>query len=320
MGRCMQCVECPDQGLGPEMDFGDIWMQSADDDIVDDYEEVDDQEEPKKEILQIPGRKYDSEFGKARRKKQFVEAAPSHDGKPCFAAYQVTYALWEEPDDDDEPPANRRPLFGIRIYDVTPEADADRAKDLVVKFDTLLACARHQPFYDRLEVVAVPLDAHLSDLEKAKICTAYDDAERASRMATCHYAFYIPPYITDRYYRRGLVMIDRLEADSGWENLFTESAARKTLVARNMEPVEPAQSRYGSFSVVKWQPRPKTWEEDEETPPPADHAHCLEQPFEHFAYEFGCAGRLRRGIETFYIHYVDEGRLDHELQRAKEAE
>lgn len=112
-------------------------------------------------------------------------------------------------------------------------------------------------------------------------------------------------------------MIDRLELDSGWEHLLAESAASGTLTAGNMEP---AQSRYGSYSYVYWQPRLKMWEENEDTTPPADHLHCLKRPFEHFAYEFGSAGQVREGIETFYIHHVDDGRLDHELQRAKEAE
>lgn len=125
----MSCCECRASGLGPEKDFGDF-------DSGDEAEETaDDQGGTKNEI---PGRNACLNYGKSRPTKQFVEAAPSHDGKPCFASWIVPYPVWEKPDDDDKPPVNKRPLFGIRIYDVTPEANADRAKELATKLAALV--------------------------------------------------------------------------------------------------------------------------------------------------------------------------------------
>lgn len=113
----------------------------------------------------------------------------------------------------------------------------------------------------------MPLDPGLAEQEKGQRCAAYDDAERASRMATGSYAFYIPPRITDDWFRRSLVVIDRLESVTEWEqHILTDPCSGDTRAAFKMDP---AQSRYGTFSLVYWQPRLGTWKEAEETPPPA---------------------------------------------------
>lgn len=163
----------------------------------------------------------------------------------------------------------------------------------------------------------MPLDPGLSDQEKGQICATYDDAERASRIAAGPYAFYIPPRIMDRWFRRALGMIDRLEPVSGWEDhLFSELQAQDPTITVYMDP---GKSRYGSFCLVYWEPRLETWEDAEETPPPAGHVQCLKKALDTFSCEFGLGGELRNGIETFYIHYVDDGRLDDEIRLAKEA-
>ncbi|KAK4098281.1 hypothetical protein N658DRAFT_488507 [Parathielavia hyrcaniae] len=68
--------------------------------------------------------------------KVVVEPASSHDGSPTFAAYYVPlYALEAVPDSEDgyrnSPPAEEteiyRPKFGLRIYDTTSHATAERA-------------------------------------------------------------------------------------------------------------------------------------------------------------------------------------------------
>lgn len=121
-----------------------------------------------------------------------MEPAPCHNpSKPYFAAYLANYPISVDFNDDDQLPAHRRPLFGIRIYDVTPQAgDTDRIGDLAVRINAATSCARHGVgtglYYDRLEVIGMPLDSqqHLSDREKAWIYADYDKKERETRMAT----------------------------------------------------------------------------------------------------------------------------------------
>lgn len=311
MGRppywCGSCKECEEQRLGPE-------PGSQPDNENDSQDEK-----------EIPGYPIGPAYYKRRKWKAFVESAPSHDpSKPCFAAYLALYPVSVEFDDDDHPLASRRPLFGIRIYDVTPQAgDVNRTRDLAVKINASTEWTRHTsghggPYYDRLEIIGMPLDARLSDLEKAKICAAYDDKEREARMATGDSGFYIPLRITDNLFRRVLIMIDRLEVDSGWESHLCRGWNTDEYWAADKMP--PEESRDGSFAIVDWQPRPQGWEDIEEPIPPADLVLCRPKfPFELFALIIAADDMMRLGINKFYEHYVADGRLEQELRRAKEA-
>lgn len=252
-----------------------------------------------------------------------MEPAPSHDpSKPCFAAYQTVYRLSDEFDDDDKPSAHRRPLCGLRIYDVTPQAgDANRVRDLAVRINAAtLESRKDGPYCDRLEVIGMPLDSPgLSDLEKARICADYDETERDTRMATGDAAFYLPLRINDDSYRRSLVVIDKLDVTSDWEDcLITKSwsdSFEKAIIARKMGPEK---SRFGTFFTVRWQPRPWGWEMLGEPAPPADHVHLLKFPFELLSVELG-SDFAQPGIAKFYNHWVMDGLLDQELRRAEEA-
>jgi hypothetical protein len=273
----------------------------------------------------IPGYPIGSSYHKVRKLKAFVEPAPSSDpSKPCFAAYLANYPISLDFDDDGHPPAHRRPLFGVRIYDVTTQAsDADRIKALAVAINAATDATLHKagtgPYYDRFEVVGMPLDVQqqgLSDREKARICADFDDKEWDVRMGTGDAGFYIPLRIRDNLYRRNLVMIDRLNATSGWENRL----AREWYTAETdaLQRMDPERSSCGTFSVVWWQPRTRAWEDYGETVPPTDDVHLIKYPFELFALVLGNQDFLRNGISTFYEHFVAHGRLEQELGRAKE--
>ncbi|KAF6783484.1 hypothetical protein CSOJ01_15892 [Colletotrichum sojae] len=51
-----------------------------------------------------------------------VEEAPSHDGRPCYAAWEMCEA---DPDIQTPPDVSNRPKWSIQLYDTTPAA-ADR--------------------------------------------------------------------------------------------------------------------------------------------------------------------------------------------------
>lgn len=315
MRRWNCCVDCKEQGLG-----------LSDDDYKNKYNHIDG-EDNSVDVGQVPGYPSGPPYYKTIRYKAFVEPAPSHDpNQPCFAAYLATYPVSVDFDDDDKPPAHRRPLFGTRIYDVTPQAgNADRIRDLALRILAATHLTLHQagngPYYDRFEVIGMPLDSqHLSDREKVRICADYDEKERELRMATGDKGFYMPLRILDDLYRRGLVMIDRLDVNSDWEDhLLTDGRAEET---KAVFKADPEQSRYGTFCVAYWQPRTKGWEDMEEAVPPADDV-CLhgrtKYPFQLFALLLEHPDYSRQGIDKFYEHFVSDGRLDQELQRAKEA-
>lgn len=172
---------------------------------------------------------------------------------------------------------------------------------------------------NRFEVVGMPLDVQQQDVpdrEKARICADYDDKERDVRMATGDMGFNIPLRIRDNLYRRNLVMIDRLDVASGWEDRL----AREWYTAETdaLQRMDPERSSCGTFSIVRWQPRTRGWEDYGEAVPPADDVHLMKYLFELFALVLGNQDFLRNGISTFYEHFVAYGRLEQELGRAKE--
>ncbi|KAK3385295.1 hypothetical protein B0H63DRAFT_181376 [Podospora didyma] len=320
--RCGACSEC-----------GTLKIELPPRPTRNDDDDDDDYAEPPQKV--IPGCTYGRDLGKVRRHKSFVEAAPSHEpSKACFTVYEVPYNAYVDfPYDEDNPPTDLRPIFCVRIYDVTPEACASRARELAVRLHEATRKTRQNEidggFYDRIEIVAFPLDASLSVEEKAKQCTAYDDAERACRMATGSAAWYIPWRIMDQRYRRGLMIIDRLDLDSEWEqHLLMEPENRGSLdcasydkALSDQQDLAPEESPFGSFSFVRWQPRLASEEMEGETvPSAADGLNFRTETFELFAHTLADQFRVREGMDIFYIHFAADGPLGDELRRAKEVE
>ncbi|CCF45788.1 hypothetical protein CH063_14750, partial [Colletotrichum higginsianum] len=58
-------------------------------------------------------------MGKRVYPRTIVEEAPSHDGRPCYAAWQMTEM---DPDTETPPDASNRPKWSIQLYDTTPAA------------------------------------------------------------------------------------------------------------------------------------------------------------------------------------------------------
>ncbi|KAJ4285990.1 hypothetical protein N0V88_008177 [Collariella sp. IMI 366227] len=130
------------------------------------------------------------------RWKIVVEPAPSHDGAPTYAAYEMQLAqLPADPDTPDgysnSPPTQdaekHRPPFGIRIYDTTASATADRAALLARRISELTydqRVGRDGSSYckDRIEVVALPLPETTTKKERIARCEAHNDAERETRL------------------------------------------------------------------------------------------------------------------------------------------
>lgn len=308
MPHCYQCKECREQDLG-----GSSLESNIRDSVIPGY--------PHYSPHPYIGRK-------VHKSKKFVEVAPSHDAsKPCFAAYTAKYSLSEESDDDDSPPAKRRPLYCTRIYDVTPEADdAARTRDLAIRlygaFVRDSTVDRSESFGERFEVVGMSNTA--SDpqqpqtlAQKARMCADYDDQERAVRMATGSDGFYIPLQLNDDLHRRALVMIDRLNPETtDWDTRMLESWQDPRV--KEFECMAPVDSPCGSFSVVWWQPRIRGWEEDGAGVPPPDHLHLRTFPLEMFILMLWSGMDIRVGLKTFYEHFVADWRMDEELRRARE--
>jgi len=128
--------------------------------------------------------------------------------------------------------------------------------------------------------------------------------------------------MTDPYHRRSLVMIDRLDLESDWEqNLaaitgFWDSPEK---AARNeaADHTSPEESQYGSFCLVLFEPRPDGWRARSRPVPPPTQTQPLKFPFEQLGLILDDPTMIRMGMETFYTHYVRRGRLDREMERVK---
>ena len=272
MPYCYQCKECREQDLG-----GSSLESNTRDSVIPGY--------PNYSPHPYIGRK-------VNKSKKFVEAAPSHDvSKPRFAAYTAKYRLSEEFDDDDSPPAKRRPLYCTLIYDVTPDAgDPARTRDLAIRIygrfvqDSMVN--GFESFGERFEVVGMSNAASDSQqpqtlAHKARMCADYDDQERNARMATGSDEFYIPLQLNDELHQRALVMIDRLNHETrDWDTRMLESWQDPRV--KEFEYMAPEDSHCGSFAVVWWQPRIHGWEVNGADVPLPDYLHLRTFPLEMF--------------------------------------
>lgn len=311
MPFCRQCSECGEQDLGPTSD-GELWQAYVDADG---------------NPLNIPGWPAHALIPyaeKSKKFKAFVEAAPSHDPRnPCFTAYSAVYRVSEQ--FEDEPPAHRRPLYGIRVYDVTSQAgDPDRIRDVAAKINAATRPALgylSEGFGARFEVVGLPLadgTESLTDHQKARVCADYDEEERRARMATGDAGFYVPLQLNDNFYRRALLMIDKLDAGGDWEeHMFKSWKEDGAHPPVPLETTDLGRSPYGSVSVVWWQPRMSGWYEEDQPPP--DKLDLIKFPLETLPLLVDSHMKFRSATRLFYIHFVGEGGMDQELKRAKEA-
>ncbi|KAF6823063.1 hypothetical protein CPLU01_11626 [Colletotrichum plurivorum] len=104
-----------------------------------------------------------------------VEEAPSHDGRPCYAAWEMSEA---DPNTQTPPDASNRPKWSIQLYDTTPTAAERTYIRAVAKQveESTREARRRREAQSRVEVHGLPLPAGIPDAERAALC-----AERLGR-------------------------------------------------------------------------------------------------------------------------------------------
>ncbi|AEO54505.1 hypothetical protein MYCTH_2297142 [Thermothelomyces thermophilus ATCC 42464] len=243
--------------------------------------------------------------------KVVVEPAPSHDGAPTFAAYSVPLPeLQADPDSDDgygnSPPATEpekhRPKFGIRLYDTTADATAERAAMLARRISELTRYDRmsSESFgEDRIEVVALPLPSSTTDEERAVICISHNEAERQVRLPLPDPAVAASWYIAEDFYGSRKILWVIHDLKDSWE----EALKRTTH--------EGGEGVHGHFLQVYYGYEDDS--EDDEDEPPRDFylgAFRLEQ----LGWLLGDFRGVRGNVfEFFQTHFVPDRVLDKEL-------
>ncbi|KAK1635451.1 hypothetical protein BDP81DRAFT_450338 [Colletotrichum phormii] len=113
--------------------------------------------------------------------KTFVEAAPSHDGAPTFAAYQIHD---DTPESDAAALRALRTSFGFVVYDTTETARPARSARLAHALFDHTRMNRDTIRYgaDCIEVVTLPLLNSFSMDRRIEACMRHQDAEYQSRL------------------------------------------------------------------------------------------------------------------------------------------
>lgn len=261
--------------------------------------------------------------------KTIVQPAPSHDGAPTFAAYQVFENTPEDLSPEDLEAAVRplRPPFGIVVYDTTHTARPTRSARLArAVFDHTFWYRRrpkHRP--DWVEVVTLALPQSFTDAERAEAYIGHHEEELRSRLLIPNVAeavsWFLPGRIMESTYTRRILAINRLEENddddeveiASWEELISnEEYAIERAARRN-----PEASRCGSFLCIDWQPRKELWLSHRGLAYESDKDKEIRAPcygFEVFGY---VCMELVDAIEVFYNHCVPDGVLDLELDKAR---
>lgn len=254
--------------------------------------------------------------------KVVVEPAPSHGGAPTYAAYETRLTLLPaDPDSLDaysnSPPSGvqdaekHRPSFGIRIYDITPSATAERAALLVRRISEQTYSVRMSSNghpHDRIEVVALSMPADTSTA-KARVekCIAYNEAERAARLLISNPAvaksWFIPADFRGLGSRKRLFII--VDLQEGWEN---------ALASRECVSWYPsATDKYGRFYQISYD---RYWDEEywwELEEPGSSVPHG--EPLGNVGSDLN-EGRL--DMHTFHdCHFIPRSILDMELVLAR---
>ncbi|KAG7291438.1 hypothetical protein NEMBOFW57_001457 [Staphylotrichum longicolle] len=243
--------------------------------------------------------------------KVIAEPAPSHDGTPTFAAYEVPVALLGP---NNSPPSQNpekyRPPFGIRFYDITPTATPERAALLARRISELTHDARYNDRCydkDRIEVVAMPLrDLSMTAEDRAARCIRHNEAERAARLpiadATVASSWYIPESFQIRNYNKELFLICDLK--DSWEDALRNPGKKYW-----REP-----SAHGYFRHVIYERKFGDSEEDDEDRERGFHPD-VDQPLEMVG---AALSMVRDDAQDFYTcHFIPEGVLDMQLALAR---
>jgi len=162
-----------------------------------------------------------------------IEEAPSHDGAPCFSAWEGPrpFMLALEPEDlerigEGEDHINpQRPLYGIQIYDTTPDAgDPEHVRRMALTLHKLTFQYDGAPsgvmsrtdsdgcWVDRIDVFGLPMPEGTPTRERVDRCIAHSKQEIVHRILTFGADWYIPPTYKAPGHKRVVYIIDREEA------------------------------------------------------------------------------------------------------------
>jgi len=261
--------------------------------------------------------------------KVVVEPAPRHDGAPSFAAYEIPLSLLAaDPESADgysksppsQEPEKLRPKFGIRIYDTTASATADRAALLARRISELTFAARvsddSHSQKDRIEVIALPLPTSTTARDREAKCIAHNEAEPRARLSIADAAFAASWFIAENFYgnaRKRVFVITDLK--DSWEDALS-NPNRLGWSTRSV---------HGHFRSVGYDER-RHYSDDEELDEEGDAAAELPpdmvsrgginlESFGGALYDF------RRNVHEFYVwHFIPDGVLDMELALARAEE
>ncbi|KUI52924.1 hypothetical protein VP1G_00445 [Cytospora mali] len=262
---------------------------------------------------------------KSPPKVTVVRSAPSHDGTPIFAAYDVLKNTQNLDDDAQRPP------FGLVIYDTTPDANPSRAERIArAVFDrTMTERRRSESDPDRIEVVVFPLrgtaqssmrstESPFAGRERAEACIRHYEQERASRLAIPDPAdaksWFLPERIYDSWYAWGIIVVDRLE--ERWEEALNYLENHPEEDSPIVTEYEAIRSPFGNLMEVYWQPREEVWERWEEPVTRESRVWLIRMKLERLGRGLGVEVLLQ-SVNGFYEHFLSEGILDRELEAAR---
>jgi hypothetical protein len=216
-----------------------------------------------------------------------------------------------------------RPPFGIRIYDTTPTATAERAAVLARRISELTYHTRLAPDEahhgkDRIEVVAMPMPASTATTEKRRVerCIAHDEAERAARLPIPDPAvaasWFIPEDLAGLGSRKRLFVIASLQ--DAWEDALASRAPRFSSAAGSIHgrfyDIGYDDYRLGDDDDVDEEDRP--WWASERPGTPGSAARPLEE-LGHHLMDFRA-----NNIHQFYVcHFIPQGVMAAELAVAR---
>ncbi|CAI0648933.1 unnamed protein product, partial [Colletotrichum noveboracense] len=242
--------------------------------------------------------------------KTIVQPAPSHDGAPTFAAYQVFENTPEDLSPEDLEAAVRPLLPGLAraVFDRTYWYRRKR---------------NHRP--DRVEVVTLPLPQSFTDAERAEACVRHYEEELRSRLLIPNVAeavsWFLPGRIMESTYARRILPINRLEENDNDDEVevasWEESISNEEYAIEHEACMNPEASRSGSFLCIDWQPRKELWLSHRGLAYDPDKDKEIRTPCYGFEIFGNICMELVDAVEVFYNHFVPDGVLDLELDKAR---
>ncbi|KAF4987089.1 hypothetical protein FDECE_15612 [Fusarium decemcellulare] len=137
--------------------------------------------------------------------RTIVEKAPSHNGMPCYAAWEKTEYQHEL---NTPPDGTSRPKWCIQIYDTSPAAgDPEYLRTVAERIHTTTWPDRdvwEHP--NRIEVHGLPLTEGTFDKIRVERCISHQKAEIMARHEARDADFLLHPLFNDYHYR-GIIII-----------------------------------------------------------------------------------------------------------------